>query len=187
LQDFNDKKLVWIAWAIMIGIIGPIVSFVGPTLFQEIFRKDRSTLYIDIPMLANILFLGGVVFLVIFCVFMYWGRRFITLSIPTLLVSGILFFLSCNYYLMMTKENLIEKPLFSLEKITYDWADVTKGKMLITDPRDGVGTLILTFKDGYVMEFERNDYMLDNFGMINLLLKENGVVYKIEIQEEASK
>jgi hypothetical protein len=88
---------------------------------------------------------------------------------------------------MMTKENLIEKPLFSLEKITYDWADVAKGKMFITDPREGVGTLVLTFKDGYVMEFERNDYMLDNFGMINLLLKENGVVYKIEIQEEASK
>jgi hypothetical protein len=171
----------------MIGIIGPIVAFVGPTLFQEIFRKDRSTLYIDIPMLANILFLGGVVFLVIFCVLMYWGRRFIVLSIPTVLVSGILIFLSCNYYLMMTKENLIEKPLFSLEKMTYEWDEISKGKMVITDAREGVGNLTLTFKDGHVMEFERNDYMLDNFGMINLLLKENGVVYKIEIKEEASK
>jgi hypothetical protein len=187
LQDFNEKKLVWIAWAIMTGIIGPIVSFVGPTLFQEIFRKDRSTLYIDIPMLANILFLGGVVFLVVFFVLMYWGRRFIAVSIPTVIVSAMLFFLSCNYYLMITKENLIEKPLFSLERITYDWDEVTKGKMQFTDPKAGIGNLILTFKDGHIMEFERNDYMLDNIGMINKILKENGVVLKNEINEEVWK
>jgi hypothetical protein len=187
LQDFNEKKLVWMAWAIMIGIIGPIISFVGPTLFQEIFRKDRNTLYIDIPMTANILFLSGVVLLVLFCVLMYLGRKFIAISVASVLVSGTLFFLSCNYYLMITKENLIESPLFSLEDITYDWDDIAKGKMLYTDPKAGIGNLILTFKDGHIMEFERNKYMLENIGMINKLLKENGIVIKNEINEEVWK
>jgi hypothetical protein len=187
LQDFDEKKLVWMAWAIMIGIIGPIISFVGPTLFQEIFRKDRNTLYINIPMSANILFLSGVILLVLFCVLMYLGRRFIGLSAATVIVSAVLFFLSCNYFLMITKENLIEKPLFSLGDITYDWDEVEMGKMLYTDPRAGVGNLILTFKDGHIMEFEKNKYMLENIGMINKLLKENGVEIKNEINEEVWK
>lgn len=187
MQDFNEKKLVWIAWAIMIGIIGPIVSFVGPNLFHEIFRKTNTTLYINTPMLANILFLCGVVFLVLFCVLMYWGRRFIAFSIPTVLISGVLLYLSCNYFLMMTKENLVEKPLFSVGDITYGWDEVTKGKMLYTDPKAGIGNLILTFKDGHIMKFERNKYMLENIGMINKILKENGVVIKNEINEEVWK
>lgn len=187
MHDFNEKKLVWMAWAIMIGIIGPIISFVGPTLFQEIFRKDRNTLYIDIPMTANILFLSGVVLLVLFCVLLYLGKRFIAVSVTTVLVSCALFFLSCNYFLMITKENLIEKPLFSLNEISYDWEDVAQGKMQYTDPKAGIGNLILTFKDGQIMEFERNKYMLENIGMINKLLKENGVVIKNEINEEVWK
>jgi hypothetical protein len=187
LQDFNEKKLVWIAWAIMIGIIGPILSFVGPNLFQELFRKTSQTLYINTPMLANILFFSGAVFLVLFCALMYWGRRFIAFSIPSVLIAAALFYLSFNYFLIMSKESLVEKPLFSFEEFTYGWDEVKEGEMLITDPKAGTGNLILTFKDGHIMEFERNKYMLDNFGMINKLLKENGIVYKIVIQEEDSK
>jgi hypothetical protein len=138
-------------------------------------------------MLANILFLCGVVFLVLFCVLMYWGRRFIAFSISTVLISGFLFYLSCNYFLMMTKEKLVEKSLFSVGDITYGWDEVAKGKMLYTDPKAGIGNLILTFKDGHIMEFERNKYMLENIGMINQILKENGVVIKNEINEEVWK
>jgi hypothetical protein len=186
LQDFNEKKLIWIAWAIMIGIVGTILSFVGPNLFHEVFRKTSHTLYINTPALSNILFFSGVVFLVLFCALMYWGRRFIAFSIPAVLIATALFYLSFNYFLMMTKENLVEKPLFSFEEYTYGWNEVKEGKLLITDPKAGIGNLILTFKDGHIMEFERNKYMLENFGMINKLLEENGVVYKIEIKEEES-
>jgi hypothetical protein len=187
MNDYHEKKLVWIAWAIMIGILGPVISFVGPNLIHEIFLKTGNTLYIDTPMLANILFLCGTVVLVLFCVLMYFGKKFLVFSFSSLVVACALLYLSNNYYLIMTKDKLEQQPLFSFSKISYDWDDIEKGKMQITDERKGTGSLILTFKDGHVISFERNDYMIDNFGMINFLLKENGVVYDIEIKEDTSK
>jgi hypothetical protein len=185
LQDIHEKKLVWTAWAIMIGIIGPVASFVGPNLIHELTLKTRNTLYINTPMLANFLFLGGVIALVIFCVFMYWGKRFFYITIPTLIVTLVLFFLSCHVFLVMTKDRIEEQQLFSIGRISYGWEDVAAGKMIITDTKSGIGNLVLTFEDGYEMAFERNDYLMENFGMINQLLKENGVVYKIIVPENA--
>jgi hypothetical protein len=183
LQDIHEKKLVWMAWAIMIGIIGPVISFVGPNLIHELTLKTRNTLYIDTPMLANFLFLGGVIALVIFCVFMYWGKRYMFITVPTMLVSVLLFFLSSNVYLLMTKDSIAEQSLFSFTRLSYGWDEVTAGEMIITDPKSGLGTLALTFDDGYEMRFGRNGYLMENLGMINQLLKENGVVYKIIIPD----
>lgn len=176
----HEKRVVWIAWAIIIGIIGSILSFVGPNVAQAIILKTGNTLYIDTPVIANVLFFVGVVLLVLFCAFMYLGKKLIVFTVSSLILSIGFFYMGLTHYLIMTKEKIEEKPIMGIGKASYGWEDVAKGKMLITDMESGAGTLVLTFKDGHEMEFKRNDYMMDNFGMINRLLEENGVVYDIK-------
>ncbi|MHC0038222.1 hypothetical protein [Pseudoneobacillus sp. C159] len=110
-------------------------------------------------------------------------------SVASLLVGVALIFISSNHYMIITKDNFGEKPLLKLDKISYKWEDVEKSRMVITNIQEGVGNLVLTFNDGYVMEFERNKYMLENLKMIERLFRENNIDYKLDIkvdQETAS-
>jgi hypothetical protein len=185
----EEKKVIWAAWAVIIGIIGPIMSFVGPNLIQEIFLKNGRTLYIFTPTIANILFFVAVVFFVFYCVFMYFGKKLIIWSIASLLVGLALIYFSSNHYMIITKDQFAEKPLLAFEKVSYKWEDIENSRMVITNIQDGIGNLVITFNDGYVMEFERNKYLLENLKMIERLFRENNIDYKLDIkvdQETAS-
>lgn len=179
MNDYHEKKIVWIAWAIIIGLIGPVIAFVGPNFIQLLTLKTGNTIYIDTPLKANLVFLGAVVLLVLCCVLMYLGKKVIAPAVALLFVSVALLYVSCNNYFLMTKEEIIEKPLVGTSK-TYTWADVEEGEMQITDMTSGEGKLVLTFNDGYVMKFNRNGYMIDNYNAIDSLLRENGVIYSIK-------
>jgi hypothetical protein len=175
----HEKKYVWVGWAIIIGLFGPVLAFFGPNLFQLLTLKSGNTIFIDTPIKANYVFLAGILVLVLCCFFMYLGKKFFILSITSLILSIAIIYVSCTHYFMMTKDELIEKPLLA-ESIVYKWSDVKEGQMMIEDMESGNGKLVLTFKDGYVMEFERNDYMIQNYNMIDTLLRNNGVIYSIK-------
>jgi hypothetical protein len=175
----HEKKYVWVGWAIIIGLFGPVLAFFGPNLVQLLTLKTGDTIFIDTPIKANYVFLAGILLLVLCCVFMYFGKKFLLLSIASFIISVAIIYVSSTHYLMMTKDELIEKPLLG-ESIVYKWSDVKEGQMMIEDMENGSGKLVLTFHDDYVMEFERNDYMIQNYNAIDTLLRQNGIVYTIK-------
>lgn len=175
----HEKKYVWVGWAIIIGLFGPVLAFFGPNLFQLLTLKTGDTIFIDTPIRANYVFFAGILLLVLCCFFMYFGKKFLVFSITSLILSVAIIYVSITHYLLMTKEELIEKPLLG-KSIVYKWSDIKEGQMQIENMESGSGKLVLTFNDGYVMEFERNDFMIQNYNMIDTLLRENGVIYSIK-------
>lgn len=129
MDSTYQKKHIFLTFAVLIAVFAPIFYFFFPQTIADILHNKNGVWFVSVPSEAFTAFLIGSALLIIASLVLFiLDIRKLSIIISGLFLSLAIgsFFLSSQAYLTLSDENISYSSLFSLEKNTYSWDEVTE-------------------------------------------------------------
>lgn len=177
-SSFSEGNMIWVVMGIITIIVGLILGFVGPNLIHLVMFYAGDMIYSKTPIISNVLFLIGFVFLALFCFAMYFPSK----KAKVAAAGCIVIFLavssfSLTTYTVLRDERILHSDIFSFSPTEYAWTDVEDAVLLVGE--DEYDQLTLSMADGEELSFKRDGKFQSEFNKIDFILQGNGVYFSI--------
>lgn len=185
-MEKNDQtKHLFLAIAIITAVFAPILYFFLPQTVADIVHHKENVFFVSVPdeNFTVFAFGYGFIFLAAITLFLLNIRKLsIIISIIFLCLALTTFFIGSQSYRALATDHISYSPLFSFEKETYSWDEVTE----VIRYRDEIGDkseYAFVFADGNQMKIKDNRYLRDASYKFNKKLQEENLSVEFKLIE----
>lgn len=157
-----ETRHIFMAIAIVILLISPILLLIAPSLVANTLYHSADNWHVFVPGMGYVLYGVGFFLLVLSPAIIFLldiRKKSIVYSFIIVLLSGLSFYFASSLYISFSNDSISYGTLFPNEQNTYLWDEVERAVYYGIPPEEGFSKYEFFFNDGKDMKLTENGYV----------------------------